>query len=646
MHSIAEGDGEPHSLVLPPSPLPNAPSRPAFPTVDRTYVTDPEVLKPGVINDLSDVEAIWAISQNTPSNENENDTGIQDRPLLSPHPNSIEDGVDILQLLQVTTRAIRSVRNYVVSLPDESAIPSALTTKSTFRPSTMKPQPPPKTPKAGLRHITGAVGLTPMHTGAAGASLVPPGTVPPVPALPSTPTASSTASFTEPGSWETSLSQIRKWALEVLHVLHALEVRARLPLSDEAYDMQSEASESHSHSDLGVPSDHGGAGGSILRGEERLSSASPQPMPPGSSASGGGSDSTSDPDQDSNVSFSFSVMTVSLPDNSRRHIRVWSGSDDELLLDSDDGANNSEPGKEKWDERIVLGSGWLYRSDLKLEELEEERDVIKRYLDVVDGTLFRGTAVGGGARGWTKEKGKGNLRKTSGGGKMSPELLRSQSPLGSALTGLGSLRLGSSLHNPKSLQPQPLSLATLGLGNVNEEDESLETAHPIAEEPEEIEVPDDELPEWARRKSTLFGSEDSEGEGVDVLSRAHALLVHLLPSNLLHVLPLPLDADEAEETTLSPLTPTTALPSTKRKSKSRIPRTQFLSSLSSGQLLCVAYNAGVRKSRKQWGFINPESVHDVVGMEAQATVAATTGAGGGGGGWTFRRIDNLRLFAA
>lgn len=72
-------------------------------------------------------------------------------------------------------------------------------------------------------------------------------------------------------------------------------------------------------------------------------------------------------------------------------------------------------------------------------------------------------------------------------------------------------------------------------------------------------------------------------------------------------------------------------------------RTDFLSSLSSGQLLCMAYNTCVRKSKKPWGYVSKDSIHDIIALEkAQAEVE---GEGAGKKGWTFRRTDNLRLWA-
>ncbi len=48
-------------------------------------------------------------------------------------------------------------------------------------------------------------------------------------------------------------------------------------------------------------------------------------------------------------------------------------------------------------------------------------------------------------------------------------------------------------------------------------------------------------------------------------------------------------------------------------------RAAFLNALSSSPLLCLAYNAGVRQSRKPWGYINTDSIHDIIALEAAVT---------------------------
>lgn len=100
------------------------------------------------------------------------------------------------------------------------------------------------------------------------------------------------------------------------------------------------------------------------------------------------------------------------------------------------------------------------------------------------------------------------------------------------------------------------------------------------------------------------------------LDRLHALLVALLPPNLLPILPIePTD------------------------------RAALLQALSSGQLLCAAYNVGVRRSRKPWGYISKDAIHDIVMLEAQSSNESQPSEKTQRG-WTFRRTDNLRLWAA
>jgi hypothetical protein len=73
-------------------------------------------------------------------------------------------------------------------------------------------------------------------------------------------------------------------------------------------------------------------------------------------------------------------------------------------------------------------------------------------------------------------------------------------------------------------------------------------------------------------------------------------------------------------------------------------RTSFLTALSSGQLLCIAYNACVRKSRQPWGFVSKDGIHDILALEKEASQNGTGDEEGGKKVWTFRRTDNLRLW--
>ena len=51
-------------------------------------------------------------------------------------------------------------------------------------------------------------------------------------------------------------------------------------------------------------------------------------------------------------------------------------------------------GHTRWDERLVLGSGWLYKQDLKIEQLWKQQDAVAQYFDTVDEVLFGGTRGG------------------------------------------------------------------------------------------------------------------------------------------------------------------------------------------------------------------------------------------------------------
>ncbi|KAE8226629.1 hypothetical protein CF319_g801 [Tilletia indica] len=62
----------------------------------------------------------------------------------------------------------------------------------------------------------------------------------------------------------------------------------------------------------------------------------------------------------------------------------------------------------------------------------------------------------------------------------------------------------------------------------------------------------------------------------------------------------------------------------------------ILSTLADGHLLCLAYNAALRRSRRPWGFIREEDIHALVGNTVPAEASK----------WTFRKIDNLRNLAA
>ncbi|KAH9929209.1 uncharacterized protein B0H18DRAFT_1117557 [Fomitopsis serialis] len=467
---------------LPPSPAVPQIIQPSFPPYVKTFETDSESLRPGVIEDLSAVAAGWQL-----------DGGIhidQDPNLLGAGGKSGEH-LDVLDLLKTTTRAVRSVRNYLVSLPDDSPTPMLQTY---FRPQSLPSAPLPR------RRVS------------------------------------------QPDAASDQLTRIRRGALEVLTALRDLEESARLPLEHDAYDAQS---------------DHG-------------STSSPEQSDLSTRAT---SPDFFDNDGDTSVSISFIEVG-----GSRKPVPVWE--DEESTRDLSD----EELGKrDRWDERLVLGGGWLYRQDMRLADMARERAVVGRYLDAVDEVLFGG--VQGGKRGWTRERERAERRQREGRRASSVEGLMNSSA--------ASKRASRRVVSTGMLDAMRDMVVT-------EEPEEMETLT------EEDAVEDDDLPEWAKR-STFADNP---------LGRLHALLVAFLPVNLLPQLPH-------------------APPN----------RSTLLESLSSGQLLCVAYNVGVRKSRKPWGFVSKDAIHDIVMLEAQSPGAGQEGEAGKRG-WTFRRTDNLRLWAA
>lgn len=264
-----------------------------------------------------------------------------------------------------------------------------------------------------------------------------------------------------------------------------------------------------------------------------------------------------------------SITYIQLPGNVKP-VSVWEDEESSALFVED------EEKRERWDERLVVQSGWLYKQDIHLSSLNKEREVVGQYLNVVDAALFR-TRPGGGVRGWEKEKKRLEAKNSSA------KAQRRRTSAGDVERALG-IPQQSWLAPMIAEEPQP-EMPVLSEEPEGSEDESVD---------------ENELPPWARLHSSTYASH---------LERAYALLVAFLPVDLLPTLMFPSDAG-------------------------RIP---FLESLSSGQLLCVAYNAAVRKSRKPWGFVAKDAIHDIISLENASSDEKK-------GRWTFRRTDNLRLF--
>ena len=312
-------------------------------------------------------------------------------------------------MLKTTTRAIRSIRNYVLSLPDDSAG----TIRAQFR-----------------SH------LIPFST--------------PIPKRAS----QQQQDIADP------LTLIRRSALEVLTSLRELEEKSRVPLEDEAYDAQS---------------DHG----SSSQGQEGSHSRVTSPSNPSSDLP---TDSETDPD----ASISFSYIQVQ---GRYESVPVW---EDDNSSDSDEEKLEK---RSHWDERLVLGSGWLYKQDVKLENLPKEQEVVKRYVDLVDNVLFGGSKDG--KRGWErerervarKEKAESKARRVSSLDGDSMVTFQFPGPRGRSSRRVVSAGIIDSMNN-LSLTEEPGAMETLS-------------------ESGEESVDDQELPEWAKR--TTF-ADDPLGE--------------------------------------------------------------------------------------------------------------------------------------
>ena len=405
------------SIVLPPSPAIPQSIQPAFPPYIKTFETDPETLRPGVIHDLTAVAAGWSL-------EPEESESQQPTPQATQNPSTdlLTTGapprpvVDVLELLKTTTRAVRSVRNYLVSLPDDSAVGQG--TRASYRPQTLSSAPLPR------RQVS------------------------------------------QPNSSHDPLTRVRGRALEVLAVLRELEERARLPLEHDAYDAQS---------------DHGSSAGD--GGGSSVGRAASPPSRGTSPAS-----HLEEPDfLDADTSVSISFVDVGAGGARARQVPVW---DDESSYDFN--SMTEEEKRERWDERLVVGGGWLYRQDMRMEELRRERDVVGKYIDSVDDVLFGGFKDG--KRGWEHEHERLERKE-----RMEREA-RAKGRRVSAGDAMGGLE--GSARAKRRVVSTGLLEGMRGMA-VTEEPEEMES---LREEEEEEAVDDDDLPPWAKR--TTFADDD------------------------------------------------------------------------------------------------------------------------------------------
>ena len=365
-------------VPLPPSPAIPQPVQPAFPPYVKTFETDPKNLRPSLIDDLESVMHTWRVNDDSsvaPSS-------AQDQDLTVPGANGDAkppDHFDVLKALKITTHAIRSVRNYVVSLPSESSIITG-NQRQYYRP----------------QHLTNLV-VQKRHN-------------------------------PNPSSASVALSRIRKSALSTLSVLRLLEESSRLPLSDDAYDARS---------------DHGSHG--------RAAS-------PSNRSDGGDGDRSTVSDE---TKPAFTLIRVQGRDE---HVPVWGETEDDFNQPQE------EQKREGWEERLVLGGGWLYKQDIHLSSLTREREEVKAYLDVVDEVLFGGPK--GGQRGWRREPDQSLKNRRVSAGEVD--------------------RRDAAFPDVRLFDRRVVSTGILNdpLAEVPEEMGAIE---------EESSVDDDDLPEWAKR---------------------------------------------------------------------------------------------------------------------------------------------------
>ena len=365
---------------LPPSPAIPQPVQPTFPPYVKTFEIDPENLRPGLIDDLENVIHVWGLNDGpdiaSPS-ATDQDTNVPETNGGAKPSGSF----DVLKAIKTTTHAIRSVRNYVVSSPSESSVTTG-NQRQHYRPQHLINLPVQK------RHNP------------------------------------------NPSSASVALSRIRKAALSTLSVLRLLEESSRLPLSDDAYDVQSDHG---SHFRVASPSDHSD-----------------------------GADVERSPTSDENQP-AFTLIRVQGRDE---QVPVWEEPDDDFNQPQE------EQKREGWEERLVLGSGWLYKQDIQPSSLTKEREEVKAYLDVVDEVLFSGSKDG--QRGWRRERDRSLKNRRVSAGEVD--------------------RKGFA-----SPDVRPLNRRVASTGILNDA---------LAEEPEEMDVieeesavGDDDLPDWAKRST-------------------------------------------------------------------------------------------------------------------------------------------------
>ncbi|KAF8752933.1 hypothetical protein RHS01_07413 [Rhizoctonia solani] len=251
----------------------------------------------------------------------------------------------------------------------------------------------------------------------------------------------------------------------------------------------------------------------------------------------------------------------------RGAVQVWSESDEEDLF-----ADEPEK-KEVWDERLVLGGGWLYRPDLAPADVHDAKTAVGRYLDVVDALLFRGR--GAGRRGWDRERRKSRKSELASGGSDTPS---------------SSLVMSDSEDEVASRR---VSDTMKYLSVLSEREEG------IIEENEE--------------------EEEEEGMETRMGCRTGRVWNRFLIRTNDVSPPVP-----SPNRTFEPHPPCADAGNPAQRP---LGRTYAMRGVQLGRA----------KSKKAWGFINAESIHETALATSEERAA---------GSWTFRRRENLGLWAA
>ncbi|KAK0567972.1 hypothetical protein OC861_002423 [Tilletia horrida] len=604
-------------LVLPPSPVPPQNKRLPYPNIERPTDVDPEALLPEVVQALDETCQKWDLIgllkssyRSAPSDaghtSNRSSTigetalsssVIMERTLsdgtgpasvanaIVGSPELASHRIDVLELIQSTTRTIRRVRAYLLAFPadilatrlaeraglhltqSDTAALAPRSQKNAFRrmssysqlpqlprsesrtghgPTSGSSFGPSATPSGMSAHVASASSTTsPVkkrsareasetdarssngHESAHGSIDTASGVTSP-PRLGAS-GASNTSSPAKKKVLDDPLVVIRKSALDVLGMLRELEERYRLPPDHPAYSARQE--------------EDGGRRSSAGLGLDPAVKLSAQ-------ASNSNRASTS------GVANSLASMRLREDDVSEKPR-----------------ANSGDNGVDFVSET----TGFLYQQNVLSAELKQERSIVRDYVDTVDYVLSAVLSE----------------RKSSSSG-LRPS--RSRATL---------VEHGDSSSRASSAQGFTSS-APFASEALKEEEEGVAARHATS-------VGSDSLMEDLDSDDERDTSEELKWNRPGVMpggikTRMTLLMDELLPADLRqHLQTRRLDTSEA-----------------------------LLQVLADGHLLCLAYNAALRRSRRPWGFIREDDIHALVGNTSAPEAAK----------WTFRKIDNLRNWGA